>query len=68
MPLIPLLVPAAGQAQLLIGSERPRMAQTLAMRSRVVILAPHGKSNRAIAVQLRVCPCKPQVSLRLHYR
>ena len=71
MPLIPLLVPAAGQAQLLIGSERPRMAQTLTMRSRVVVLAAHGKRSRAIAAQLTVplqTAGKPQASLPLSQR
>src|ERR1022692_2971803 len=53
-PLIPLSVTAEDQAQLLAWSKRPKTAQALAMRSRVVLLAAAGKSNTAIATQLSV--------------
>jgi DNA-binding NarL/FixJ family response regulator len=53
-PLIPLSVSAVDQAQLLVWSKRPKTAQALAMRSRVVLLAAEGKSNTAIATQLSV--------------
>jgi transposase len=53
-PLIPLLVTAEDRAQLLVWSKRPKTAQALAMRSRVVLLAADGKSNTAIATQLSV--------------
>jgi transposase len=53
-PLIPLSVSAEDQAQLLAWSKRPKTAQALAMRSRVVLLAADGMSNTAIATQLSV--------------
>ena len=53
-PLIPLSVTAEDHAQLLVWSKRPKTAQALAMRSRVVLLAADGKSNTAIATQLSV--------------
>src|ERR1700739_4769095 len=53
-PLLPLSIRAEDQAQLLAWSKRPKTAQALAMRSRVVLLAGDGWSNTAIARQLRV--------------
>ncbi len=53
-PLIPLTVTAEYQAQLLAWSKRPKTAQALAMRSRVILLAAEGKSNTEIARQLSV--------------
>jgi len=37
-------------------SKRPKTAQALAMRSRIVLLAAAGQSNTAIARQLSTCP------------
>jgi transposase len=53
-PLIPLSITAEDQVQLQAWSKRPKTAQALAMRSRVVLLAAEGNSNTAIAQQLSV--------------
>src|SRR6202789_1742098 len=53
-PLIALSITAEDQAQWLAWSRRPKTAQALAMRSRVVLLAADGNSNTAIAHRLRV--------------
>jgi len=51
-PLTPLSISAADRAQLVAWSKRPKTAQALAMRSRVVLLASEGLSNADIARQL----------------
>ena len=53
-PLLPLSIKAEDQVQLVAWSKRPKTAQALAMRSRVVLLAASGTSNTAIARQLGV--------------
>jgi transposase len=52
-PLIPLSIAVEDRAQLVAWSKRPKTAQALAMRSRIVLLAADGLSNTAIASQLR---------------
>jgi transposase len=51
-PLTPLSISAADRAQLVAWSKRPKTAQALAMRSRIVLLASEGLSNTDIARQL----------------
>lgn len=53
-PLIPLTLAGEDQAQLQTWSKRPKTAQALAMRSRVVLLAAEGQSNTQIASGLGV--------------
>lgn len=55
-PLFPLPLRTEDREQLMNWSRRPKTAQALAMRSRVVLLAADGSSNMAIARQLRVTP------------
>jgi transposase len=51
-PLTPLLLAVGDRAQLVSWSKRPKTAQALAMRARIVLLAAEGFSNTAIAGQL----------------
>jgi transposase len=51
-PVAIVSIDAGQRAQLESWSRRPKTAQALAMRSRVVLLAACGQSNRAIAGQL----------------
>jgi hypothetical protein len=51
-PLAPLSVTAEEHSQLVAWSKRPKTAQALAMRSRVVLLAAEGRSNTDISRQL----------------
>ncbi len=51
-PLTPLVLSAGDRAQLVAWSKRPKTAQALARRSRIVLLASDGLSNTAIASQL----------------
>ncbi len=53
-PLLPLSIRAEDQAQLQAWTKRPKTAQALAMRSRVILLAAEGWSNTSIAQQLSV--------------
>jgi hypothetical protein len=53
-PLIALSVTAEDRTQLLAWSKRPKTAQALAMRSRIILLAADGSGNTAIAHQLAV--------------
>lgn len=53
-PLAPLSLTAEARVQLVLWSKRPKTAQALAMRSRVVLLAAEGLSNTAIAGKLSV--------------
>jgi len=55
-PLKLLTLSAEDRAQLETWSRRPKTAQALAMRSRVVLLAAGGQSNAAIAQRLSVTP------------
>ena len=50
--LAPLSLPTADQEQLLNWTRRPKTAQALAMRARIVLLASEGASNSAIAIQV----------------
>jgi transposase len=52
-PLTPWFIAAEDRAPLLAWSKRPKTAQALAMRSRIILLAADGLSNMAIASQLR---------------
>jgi DNA-binding NarL/FixJ family response regulator len=51
-PLARLSVTVEDRAQLVAWSKRPKTAQALAMRSRIVLLAADGLSNTVIASQL----------------
>lgn len=51
-PLAPLSISVEDRTQLVAWSKRPKTAQALAMRSRIVLLAGEGLSNTAIARQL----------------
>jgi transposase len=53
-PLVALMLSDEEQAQLRSWTKRPKTAQALAMRSRVVILAAEGQNNKQIAAHLRV--------------
>jgi hypothetical protein len=48
-PLIPLSLSDEDESQLLAWSKRPKTAQALVMRSRVILLAAEGASNTAVA-------------------
>jgi hypothetical protein len=50
-PLLPLTIRAEDQAQLQAWTKRPKTAQALAMRSRVILLAADELSNTSIARQ-----------------
>ena len=52
-PLAPLFLTVEDRAQLVGWSKRPKTAQALAMRSRIVLMAADGLSNTVIASQLR---------------
>lgn len=51
-PLAPLSVSGEDRLQLVAWSRRPKTAQALAMRSRIVLLAADGLSNTAIAARV----------------
>ncbi len=51
-PLTPLSVTVEDRAQLIGWSKRPKTAQALAMRSRIILLAGDGLSNTVIASRL----------------
>jgi len=51
-PLAPLSISREDRTQLVAWCKRPKTAQALAMRSRIVLLAGDGLSNTAIARQL----------------
>ena len=54
-PLIPLSITAEDQAQLRAWSKRPKTAQALAMRARIVLKAADGVSATATALEMKVC-------------
>ena len=53
-PLTPLTLSLAEQEQLSDWTRRPKTAQALALRARIVLLAAAGHSNTAVARQLTV--------------
>jgi transposase len=55
-PLPPLSIAVEERQQLVSWSRRPKTAQALAMRSRIVLLSADGRSNTAIARQLATTP------------
>lgn len=52
-PLVPFSISSEDRTQLVAWSKRPKTAQALAMRSRIVLMAGDGLSNTAIAKQLQ---------------
>ena len=52
-PLTPVTISGEDRAQLVAWSRRPKTAQALAMRARMILLAAEGRSNTVIAGQLR---------------
>jgi transposase len=52
-PLAPLSISSEDRTQLVAWSKRPKTAQALAMRSRIVLMAGDGLNNTAIAKQLQ---------------
>jgi len=52
-PLTPVPISVEDRAQLVAWSRRSKRAQALAMRARMILLAAEGRSNTAIAGQLR---------------
>ncbi len=48
-PLMPLSISQSERAQLLSWSQRPKTAQAVAMRARIVLLAAEGQSNTQVA-------------------
>lgn len=48
-PLASFEIPAQDQGQLQAWNKRPKMAQALAIRSRIVLLAGEGRNNTEIA-------------------
>src|ERR1019366_6337128 len=55
-PVALISVKPEQRLQLVCWSRRPKTGQALAMRSRIVLLASAGQSNRAIAQQLSTRP------------
>ena len=53
-PLSPLTLIPAEQQQLLEWARRPKTAQALALRARIVLLSAEGRSNTEVARQVRV--------------
>ena len=53
-PLTPITLTADERSKLASWSRRPKTAQRLALRSRIVLAAADGQSNTAIAADLRV--------------
>ena len=55
-PLASLSVSEQDRLQLVGWTKRPKTAQALAMRSRIVLLAAEGNSNKVIAARLHTIP------------
>ena len=55
-PLAPLSISKQDRVQLVGWTKRPQTAQALAMRSRIVLLAAQGGSNKVIAARLHTIP------------
>ena len=53
-PLSPLTLIPAEQQQLLEWARRPKTAQALALRARIVLFSAEGRSNTEVARQVRV--------------
>lgn len=53
-PLAPLTLTADERAKLTAWSRRPKSAQRLALRAKIVLAAADGRSNTAVAADLRV--------------
>ena len=54
-PMAPLALDGAERETLEQWTRRPKTAQALALRSRVVLACADGRSNTAVAAELRVC-------------
>ena len=51
-PLAPVSISEQDRIQLVCWTKRPKTAQALAMRSRIVLLAAEGNNNKVIAARL----------------
>ena len=54
-PMAPLALDGAERETLEQWTRRPKTAQALALRSRIVLACAEGRSNTAVAAELRVC-------------
>ena len=54
-PIAPLALDGAERETLEQWTRRPKTAQALALRSRIVLACADGRSNTAVAAELRVC-------------
>ena len=54
-PIPPLALDGAERKTLEQWTRRPKTAQALALRARIVLACADGRSNTAVAVELRVC-------------
>ena len=54
-PMAPLALDGAERETLEQWTRRPKTAQALALRSRIVLACTDGRSNTAVAAELRVC-------------
>ena len=54
-PIPPLALDGAERETLEQWTRRPKTAQALALRARIVLSSADGHSNTAVAVELRVC-------------
>ena len=54
-PIPPLALDGAGRETLEQWTRRPKTAQALALRARIVLACADGRSNTAVAAELRVC-------------
>ena len=54
-PMAPLALDGAERETLEQWTRRPKTAQALALRSRIVLACADGRSNTAVAAELRVC-------------
>ena len=54
-PIAPLVLDGAERETLEQWTRRPKTAQVLALRARIVLACADGRSNTAVAAELRVC-------------
>ena len=54
-PIPPLALDGAERETLEQWTRRPKTAQALALRARIVLACADGRSNTAVAAELRVC-------------
>ena len=54
-PMAPLALDGAERETLEQWTRRPKTAQALALRARIVLAYADGRSNTAVAAELRVC-------------